>query len=81
MMTDPDPGWLTRAVAGKEKVIVGFFALVQAYVGAFTAFPEPHKAFVIGLIGLAQLWLTTDSPKPPPADPVHPDDFTSTPKE
>lgn len=80
-MTDPDPGWLTRAVAGKEKVIVGFFALVQAYVGAFAEFPEPHKAFVIGLIGLAQLWLTADSPKPPPADPVHPDDFTSTPKE
>ncbi|PJN95194.1 hypothetical protein CNY89_09920 [Amaricoccus sp. HAR-UPW-R2A-40] len=80
-MTDSDPGWLTRAVAGREKIIVGFGALLQTYVGAFAEFPEPHKAFVIGLIGLAQLWLTADSPKPPPADPVHPDEFTSTPKE
>lgn len=68
---------LTRLVAGREKVLVGLLAVLQTYIAAVEWLVDPEKAAVIGLIGVAQFWLTGDSPRP---EPHHPDDDTINPE-
>ena len=61
---------LTSLVAGREKVLVGILAVLQAYLAAVSWLVDPEKAALIGLIGVAQFWLTGDSPKPEPKEPI-----------
>ena len=61
---------LTRLVAGHEKILIGLIAAVQTYVAAVDWLVEPEKAFVIAILGLGQIWLGADSPKPEPKEPV-----------
>ena len=56
---------LSRIVAGSEKVWIGFFAAWQAYFAAVDWLVEPEKALVVGLIGLAQIWLGTNTDTKP----------------
>lgn len=66
---------LTNLVAGREKVLVGILAVLQAYLAAVSWLIDPEKAALIGLIGVAQFWLTGDSVK----SPTHPDDDAANP--
>lgn len=50
-------------VAGNEKVWIGLIAVLQAYAGAVDWLVEPEKALVIGILGLGQIWLGTNTPK------------------
>lgn len=65
----PEPGWLTRFVAGREKILIGFLALIQTYIAQVEWLVEPEKALVIGALGLGQVWLGADSKTPPPSHP------------
>ena len=57
-------------VVGYEKILIGLIAVVQTYVAAVDWLVEPEKAFVIAILGLGQIWLGADSPKPEPKEPV-----------
>ena len=70
---------ITRLVAGREKVLAGILAVLQAYLAAVDWLVDPEKAALIGLIGVAQFWLTGDSPKPQPAPTAEPDSITRNP--
>lgn len=65
--------WLSRFVAGNEKVAIGLIAAVQTYVGAVDWLVEPEKGLLIAVLGLGQIWLGTNSPSP------HPDDSSPNP--
>jgi hypothetical protein len=57
-------GWLSKIVAGHEKILIGLLALVQTYVSQVDWLVDPEKALVIGFLGLGQIWLGADTKKP-----------------
>lgn len=65
----PEAGFISRLVAGHEKILIGAIAALQTYVTALDGLAEPHKAFVVAILGLGQIWLGADTKTPPPNHP------------